>query len=140
MTFTTHHAGTNWEEDAAFSQVITVPSDHSLVVTSGQVAYDADANIVGVGDIEAQTRKAFENLENALEAAGATYDDVFKLRYSVTEREYYDVVKDVRAEYLSDPYPTGMLAVINGLAEPELLIEIEALAAVPDNGTAPSTD
>jgi len=132
MTFETHHTGTNWEGDAAFSQVVTVPADHSLVVTAGQVAYDDDANIVGVGDIEAQTEKAFENLERGLDSAGASMDDVLKLRYSITEREYYNAVKDVREDYLSDPYPTGMVAVVNGLAEPELLIEIEALAAIPE--------
>lgn len=132
MTFETHHTGTNWEGDAEFSQVATVPSDHSLVVTAGQVAYDDDAQIVGVGDVEAQTRKAFENLERALQSADASMDDVFKLRYSVTEREYYETVKEVRGEYLSEPYPTGMLAVVNGLAAPELLVEIEALAAIPD--------
>jgi enamine deaminase RidA (YjgF/YER057c/UK114 family) len=102
------------------------------VVTAGQVAYDDDANIVGVGDIEAQTEKAFENLERALDSAGASMDDVLKLRYSITEREYYNAVKDVREDYLSDPYPTGMVAVVNGLAEPELLIEIEALAAITE--------
>lgn len=131
MTFETHHTGTNWEEDAAFSQVATVPADHNLVVTAGQIAYDDDAEIVGVGDIEAQTRKAFENLETALDSAGASTDDVFKLRYSITEREYYETVKEVREEYFSDPFPTGMLAVVNGLADPRLLVEIEALAAVP---------
>jgi enamine deaminase RidA (YjgF/YER057c/UK114 family) len=132
MTFEAHHTGTNWEGDAAFSQVVTVPADHSLVVTAGQVAYDDDAEIVGVGDIEAQTRKAFENLDRALASADASMDDVLKLRYSITEREYYDTVQEVRDEYLSAPYPTGMLAVVGGLAEPELLVEIEALAAVPE--------
>lgn len=130
MTFKAHHTGTNWEEDATFSQVVTVPADHSLVVTAGQVAYDDNAEIVGVGDIEVQTRKVFENLDRALTSAGASMDDVFKLRYSITEREYYESVKEIRDKYLSDPYPTGMLAVVNGLAEPELLVEIEALAAV----------
>jgi enamine deaminase RidA (YjgF/YER057c/UK114 family) len=132
MTFETFHTGTNWEGDAAFSQVATVPADSDLVVTAGQVAYDDDANIVGVGDIEAQTRRAFDNLGRALEAASASYDDVVKLRYSVTEREYYDTVAELREEYLSEPYPTGMLAVVDGLAEPELLVEVEALAAAPD--------
>lgn len=132
MTFETHHTGTNWEGDAAFSQVATVPADHSLVVTAGQVAYDDDGNVVGVGDIEKQTRKAFENLDRTLESADASMDDVLKLRYSITEREYYETVKDVRDEYLSEPYPTGMLAVVNGLAAPGLLIEIEALAAISD--------
>jgi 2-iminobutanoate/2-iminopropanoate deaminase len=132
MTFEAHHTGTDWEGDAAFSQVVTVPSDHSLVVTAGQAAYDDDAQIVGVGDIEAQTRKAFENLRRALDSAGASMNDVFKLRYSVTEREYYETIKVVRSEYLSNPYPTGMLAVVNGLADPELLVEIEALAAIPE--------
>ncbi|MFC4248772.1 RidA family protein [Natribaculum luteum] len=132
MTFETHHTGTNWEGDAAFSQVATVPADHSFVVTAGQVAYDDDGNVVGIGDIEKQTRKAFENLDRTLKSADASMDDVLKLRYSITELEYYETVKDVRDEYLSEPYPTGMLAVVNGLATPRLLIEIEALAAISD--------
>jgi 2-iminobutanoate/2-iminopropanoate deaminase len=132
MTFETHHTGTNWEGDAAFSQVATVPPDHSLVATAGQVAYDDNAEIVGVGDIEAQTRKAFENLDRTLNSADASMDDVLKLRYSITEREYYETVKEVRDEYLSDPYPVGMLAVVNGLADSKLLVEIEALAAIPE--------
>ncbi len=132
MTFETHHTGTNWEEDAAFSQIVTVPANHSLLVTAGQIAYDDDAEIVGTGDIKAQTRRVFENLDRTLDSAGASMDDVIKLRYSVTEREYYKTVKQVRSEYLSEPYPTGMLTVVNGLADPRLMIEIEALAAVPE--------
>lgn len=130
MTFETFTTGTNWETNAAFSQVARVPADADLVVTAGQVAYDDDANIVGVGDIEEQTRVVFDNLNRTLQSADATFDDVLKLRYSVTEREYYETVADVRDDYISEPYPTGMLAVVDGLAEPELLIEIEALAAV----------
>ncbi|GAA0237094.1 hypothetical protein GCM10009000_060700 [Halobacterium noricense] len=59
-------------------------------------------------------------------------DAVLKLRYSITEREYYESIKEVRDEYLSDPYPTGMLAIVNGLAKPELLVEVEAFAAVSE--------
>jgi enamine deaminase RidA (YjgF/YER057c/UK114 family) len=132
MSFTTHHTGTNWEENAGFSQVITVPADHSLIVTAGQVAFDDDAQVVGEGNVEAQTRKSFDNLERALEAADATMNDVIKLRYSITDRSHYETVKAVRDEYLSEPYPTGMLAVVDELAMPELLVEIEALAAVPE--------
>lgn len=133
MPFETFETGTNWESDAAFSQVARIPADQDIVVTAGQVAYDDDANVVGSGDIEAQTRKSFENVERALESAGATFDDVLKLRYSVTEREYYDAVASIREEYITEPYPTGMLAVVNGLAEPELMVEIEAIATVdPD--------
>ena len=132
MSFTTHNTGTNWEEDAGFSQVITVPADHSLIVTAGQVAFDDDAQVVGEGDVEAQTRKSFDNLERTLEAADATMNDVIKLRYSITDREHYETVTTVRDEYLSEPYPTGMLGVVDELALPELLVEIEALAAVPE--------
>ncbi|WP_096389867.1 Rid family hydrolase [Halopenitus persicus] len=132
MSFTTHHTGTNWEENAGFSQVITVPADHSLIVTAGQVAFDDDAQVVGEGNVEAQTRKSFDNLERTLNAADATMNDVIKLRYSITDRSHYDTVKAVRDEYLSEPHPTGMLAVLDELAMPELLVEIEALAAVPE--------
>lgn len=134
--FETHHTGTNWEGDAAFSQVATVPADHSLVITAGQVAYDDDGEVVGVGDAEAQARRAFENLERALESAGASTDDVVKLRISITERDYYDAVASVRDEVFSEPYPTAMLAVVNGLATPELLVEIEAIATVPAEESA----
>jgi 2-iminobutanoate/2-iminopropanoate deaminase len=74
----------------------------------------------------------FENLRRTLDSADASMDDVFKLRYSIIEREYYETVKEVRDEYLSEPYPVGMLAVVNGLADSKLLVEIEALAAIPE--------
>lgn len=132
MTFETYETGTNWETDADFSQVAKVPAAQATVYTSGQVAYDDDANIVGVGDIEAQTRKAFENLKRSLSAADASLSDVVKIRYSVTDRSHYETIVDLRPEYLSEPYPTGMLAVVDGLAEADLLVELEAIAAVSD--------
>lgn len=128
MTFETFTTGTNWEVEADFSQVARIPSDKDIIITSGQVAYDADATIIGVDDIEAQTHKAFQNLKQTLEAAGSSLEHAVKLRYSVTDQAYYDAIKKIRPEYLTEPYPTGMLAVVDGLAEPELLIEIEAIA------------
>ncbi|WP_436348141.1 RidA family protein [Natronorubrum sp. FCH18a] len=128
MTFETFHTGTNWETDADFSQVARIPADADIVVTSGQIAYDEDGNVVGRNDIHAQVEQCFENLGRTLESAGSSYDNVVKLRYSITDPEYYETIKDVRTEYLTEPYPTGMLAVVDELAEPELMVEIEAIA------------
>jgi len=65
----------------------------TLVVISGQVAWDAQGNLVGKGDLEAQTRQVFENLKNMLASAGATFSDVVKLGIFLKNREDFAVFK-----------------------------------------------
>jgi len=75
------------------------------VATSGQVALDDEGKLVGPGDPEAQTRQVFANLDRALAAAGASFTDVIKLNYYVTDIAMLPVVRTVRDEYVDTARP-----------------------------------
>ena len=100
------------------------------VVISGQVAWDAQGNLVGKGDIRAQARQVFENLKNMLASAGATFKDVIKLGIFLKNLEDFAAFREVRAQYLTPPFPPTTLLVVKSLAREEWLLEIEAMAVV----------
>jgi enamine deaminase RidA (YjgF/YER057c/UK114 family) len=97
---------------------------------SGQVAFNKAGQLVGEGDIVAQARQVFENLTTALHALGATFADVIKLNYYAVDVSRLAEIRKVRSEYLSEP-PASTFVVVKGLVLPELLIEIEAVVALP---------
>lgn len=101
-----------------------------LVFCAGQVALDADGEIVGEGDIVAQTRQVMENVKLALEAAGASFADVVKITNYITDATEFSKMAGVRREYLREPYPASSLIEVPALMFPGLLIEIEAIAVV----------
>jgi len=103
------------------------------VAVSGQVALDADGELVGAGDPRAQARQVFENLRNCLAAAGATFADVVKLTYFVTDIAHMPAVREARAEYLdASRLPASSAVQVAALIRPDLLLEIEAYAVVPE--------
>ena len=102
----------------------------NLVVISGQVPWDAQGKLVGKDDLRAQTRQVFENLKNMLASAGATFNDVVKLGIFLKNREDFAIFKDIRAEYLTPPYPPTTLLVVKDLAREEWLLEVEVMAVV----------
>lgn len=114
-----------------YSQGVMVKGGR-LVVIAGQVPWDADGKLVGPGDLAAQTRQVFENLENMLTAAGGTFADVVKLMIFLKNREDFLVFKDIRAEYLNPPYPPTTLLVVKDLAREEWMLEVEVWAVVED--------
>jgi enamine deaminase RidA (YjgF/YER057c/UK114 family) len=121
----------------SFSQV-TVARGGKLVFVSGQVAWDAAGKPQFPGDLEAQTRLAYENLRTALAAAGASFDDVVKYTVFVKDldAEKWRLVSKVRAEFLvKEPRPASTMIGVQGLVYPELLIEIEAYAVVGDDAS-----
>jgi 2-iminobutanoate/2-iminopropanoate deaminase len=85
---------------------------------------------VGKDDFQAQTRQVFENLKNMLASAGATFSDVVKLGIFLKNREDFAIFKDIRAEYLTPPYPPTTLLVVKDLAREEWLLEVEVMAVV----------
>ena len=102
-----------------------------VIAVSGQVALDEHGDVVGEGDPEAQARQVFENLRRCLTAAGATFRDVVKLNYYVTDVAHMKSVRAVRDEFVgSDPLPASTAVQVAGLVRPELLLEIEALAVL----------
>jgi reactive intermediate/imine deaminase len=102
----------------------------TLVVIAGQVAWDAQGNLVGRGDIRAQTRQVFENLKNMLASSGASFKDVVKLSTFLKNVEDFPAFSEVRAQYLTPPYPPSTLLVVKSLAREEWLVEVEAMAVV----------
>jgi reactive intermediate/imine deaminase len=104
----------------------------TLVVISGQVPWDSRGNLVGKGDLQAQTRQVFENLKNMLASAGATFKDVVKLGIFLKNREDFAVFKDIRAEYLTPPFPPTTLLVVKDLAREEWMLEVEVMAVVEE--------
>lgn len=112
-----------------YSHVVTVEAGRSLVYLSGQVGMDADG-VVADG-WEGQTRQTFVNLGLALEAAGGTWADVVKLTYFVTATDALPRIRAIRDEFVDVAHPpASSLVQVAGLFRPDVLIEIEAVAAV----------
>jgi enamine deaminase RidA (YjgF/YER057c/UK114 family) len=104
-----------------------------IVAVAGQVALDADGNLVGAGEPEAQVRQIFENIGRALAAVGASFGDVIKLTYFVTDASIMPVVREVRDRYLDrQRLPASTAVQVTALVRPEFLLEIEALAVIDD--------
>ncbi|AKZ59117.1 putative endoribonuclease L-PSP [Streptomyces ambofaciens ATCC 23877] len=102
-----------------------------FVAVSGQLALDEDGEVVGAGDPAAQARQVFENLHRCLAAAGATFDDVVKLTYFVTDMAHMPAIRAARAAYIPDDrLPAASAVRVAGLVRPEFLMEIEAFAVV----------
>lgn len=109
-----------------------VTTGRKLIFISGQVAQDAQGNLVGKGDIEAQTKQVLTNLKTMVEAAGGTVADITKITVFMVEvtPSAYEVVSRLRHEFFDGEYPASTLVGVKSLAVPEWLIEIEAWAVV----------
>jgi reactive intermediate/imine deaminase len=113
-----------------YSHGVTVSGGH-VTWTAGQVALDGDGNLVGEGDVVAQARQVFENIGAVLHEAGASWRDVVKLTYFLTDLSRLQEVRNVRDEFVDpDRLPASTLVQVAGLVRPELLIEIEAVVVV----------
>lgn len=111
------------------SQGIMVEGGRTIYV-AGQTAFDRQMNIVGKGDVRGQTRQVFENIKAILAEGGATLKDVVKITVFLTDIRDRAAVNEIRAEYMGEAPPASSLVVVKGLAFPDLLVEIEAIAVV----------
>lgn len=114
---------------AGYSHAVITDPGARLVVTSGQVGISADGAVAD--GWEAQTRQTFVNLGIALTAAGATWADVVKLTYFVVATDELTLIRSVRDEFVDVTRPpASSLVQVAGLFRPDVLIEIEATAAI----------
>ena len=104
----------------------------NMLFISGQVSVDAAGNVVGAGDIEAQARQVYKNLEFALKAAGGSLSDIVKVTTYLTTRDSAAGIGKVRQEVWKNDPPASTLLIISGLANPAFLIEIDAIAVLSD--------
>jgi reactive intermediate/imine deaminase len=102
------------------------------VYIAGQVAFDATGAVVGKQDFIAQTRQVMENLKAALASAGATFENVVKVNTYVTDMSQIQALREIRSSYFGANPPASTLVQVVALARPELMIEIEAIAVVPE--------
>lgn len=119
------------EPVSCYSQGMVVPAGSTLVFASGAASRDLSGAVVGKGDIGQQTEKALDNLTAVLAAAGATLADVVKVTVFVLEIGSFEAVQEVRRRYFKPPYPASSLVEVSALADPDMLVEIEAIAALP---------
>src|SRR3954468_19217042 len=111
-----------------FAQAIEVEAKGRLVFISGMVAKGADGKVVGIGDIEAQTRQVCENLKAAIEAAGGRMDDLCRVDVYVRNMEHFDRIHKVRREYFDSPPPASTMVEVSKFTSPDYLIEMNAIA------------
>jgi 3-hydroxyisobutyrate dehydrogenase len=115
-----------------YSHAVRVEMDGGvLLFVSGQVAFDADGNLVGKGDMARQTEQVFENLKAVLEANGGSFTEVVKISTFMTDISQLTPMREVRVRYLPDPPPASTTVEVAGLFSPEVLIEVEVVAAIP---------
>ena len=117
-----------------YSQVVKARPG-TMVFVSGQIGVDKQGRIVGVGDLRKQLEQAMLNLQNALAAAGANFSQVVKINWYVKnfEGDQLPIIREIRARYLNqDRPPANTLAGVAELFPPEALIEVEAIAVIPD--------
>ncbi len=115
-----------------YSQVVEGMGER-LIFISGQVPEDRNGNLVGAGDIEAQVRQVFSNLEVALKNAGGGLQDIAKLGILVRDLNpgVYAALAKVRKELFKEgEYPASTLMQVSSLASPDWLVEIEAFAVL----------
>jgi enamine deaminase RidA (YjgF/YER057c/UK114 family) len=117
----------------AFSNVAVVSGSVRTIYVGGQDAVDGEGNVVGVGDLSAQTEQVLRNLRTALEAAGARPEHVVKWNVLVVEGQDfatgYAAFQRVWGDQPNPPVITA--AVVKGLAHPDFLVEMDAIAVVP---------
>jgi 2-iminobutanoate/2-iminopropanoate deaminase len=115
-----------------YSQAVRVETGDAVWIhVSGQIAIDLEGNLVGPGDLRAQTRQVFENLRAILEAHGAAFADVVKIGTYLTTLDDLAGMREVRSEYLTSEPPASTAVQVAALVVPDALIEIDLVAVVP---------
>jgi enamine deaminase RidA (YjgF/YER057c/UK114 family) len=120
-----------------FHQIVTSTGNRTIHI-AGQGAYDSEMNLVGVGDYRAQTIKTFQNLALALESAGTTPADVVSSHMFVKglcPKVTGQFIEAMNVALDGEPFPANASSLIGveALADPEMLVEISALAILKDD-------
>jgi enamine deaminase RidA (YjgF/YER057c/UK114 family) len=115
-----------------YSHIAVVAAGRQIHL-AGQVALNVAGQVVGKNDLVTQTEQVFSNIAAALAAAGATLENVFKMVVYVVDlnSQKAQSIRAVRKKYLGDgPYPASTIVGVTSLVNPELLLEIEVVAAI----------
>ncbi|MGF1609557.1 MAG: RidA family protein [Kiloniellales bacterium] len=107
----------------------------NLVFLRGQVGQDLETReSVGIGDPAAQTEQAMQNVKLLLEEAGSRLEDICKITIYLTDRAYREPVYRVVGKWLKGVFPVSTGIIVDGLARPEWVMEIDVIAVIPERG------
>ena len=121
------HSVSPYEDIIGFSRAVRAGD---LVFVSGTVAWGPDGKLVGKGDVYAQAKQTLANIEGYLREAGASLRDVVRTRIYLTDIGRWEEVARAHREAFAEAPPASSLLEISALADPEMLVEIEAVAVV----------
>ena len=108
-----------------YSHSVAVPAGATWIHISGQIGLRSDGTMVE--DAHGQIDQTWDNLAAQLDAAGATRDDIVKITVFLTRREDVDYYRATRQRFFGDSVPASTLLFVAGLADPALVVEIEAV-------------
>ncbi len=105
----------------------------NLIFLRGQVGSDFEGNVVGVADPAAQADQAMRNVDQLLREAGSKLEDICKITVYITDRAYREDVYGQIGKWLKGVYPVSTGVIVQGLAKPEWLMEIDVIAVATDS-------
>lgn len=119
-----------WQPFGAFSMGV-IPGEGQVVYLKGQVALDPEGKVVGKGDMQAQVKQTLENIQAMLGHVGGTLADVISLTQYVTDIEAFMAAGAVRLKFFAEPFPVTTTVEVSRLYDPDLMVEITAIAEIP---------
>ena len=114
---------------------MSVAARGTQIFLRGQVGQDLEGGMVGVGDPAAQTEQAMSNVKVLLEEQGARLEDICKITIYITDRAYREAVYRVVGKWLKGVFPVSTGLIVQGLARPEWVMEIDVWAVIPEERT-----
>ena len=122
-----YSSGVKWEQVVGYSRAVRVGT---RIYVTGTTATNESGDVVGVGDAYAQTVQTIKNIERALQALGATLENVVRTRMFVTDISRWEEYGKAHGEFFREILPATTMVEVSKLIDPNMLIEIEADAEI----------